>query len=147
MKNGSNIPGYYFTIPTLIALDTRLTLYEVLLYGIISSLCNAFGFCFASNSYLAQLRQVDERTVTRSLAHLIELDYIRSVIDKEQGNKRRLYISVFAPIDKNVHRGIDKNVYSPVPKGTIEQTTINNLYNYKVSPGLQVFLDLFKTEE
>jgi len=152
MKSSNTIPGYYFTIPTLIALDTRLTQYEVILYGLISSLCNAYGYCFASNSYLSQLRQVDERTVRRSLSHLVELGYLVSNIDQEQGNKRRIYLGSFPviydtpPMDKNVLTPMDKNVLTPVPKGTIEQNTINNLNNYTKSPGLQSFLDLWKED-
>jgi len=129
MKYDNTIPSFYFVIPSFIGFDTELTLYDVFLYGVISSLCNTFGFCYATNSYLAQLRKVDERTVKRSIAHLQEKKYIYSDIDVPGGNKRKIYLSY--PSDKNVPTPSDKNVPS---KAFNNIYNINNIYNKTVLP-------------
>lgn len=137
MKYDNVIPSFYFVIPSFIGFDTELTLYDVFLYGIISSLCNTFGFCYATNSYLAQLRKVDERTVKRSIAHLQEKKYIYSEIDILGGNKRKIYLSY--PSDKNVPTPSDKNVPS---NAFNNKYNINNLYNKTdLPPALTEFYD------
>ncbi len=58
-----NNPTYYSVIPANVRYDKRLNANEILLYGEISSLTNAEGFCWASNSYFMSLYQVGESTI------------------------------------------------------------------------------------
>lgn len=74
------------------ALDKRIK-NEVNLLIIISSLCAERGYCFASNSYFADLFDVDEVTISRKLKNLesaghITIEYIRKGAEVTQRNIR-----------------------------------------------------------
>lgn len=138
--------SYYAIIPADVRYDDRLTPNAKLLYGEITALCNEKGYCWANNSYFAELYKVSKETVSRWISKLEELGYIRTELIYEQGTKsvkeRRIYI-YDAPIDKNINRyrqnnqyPIDKNVNTPIDKNvkennTISNNTINNKEIYK----------------
>ena len=84
--------SYYAIIPADVRYDPRLTAYERLLFGEITALCSEKGFCWASNAYFARLYDKNVSTISRWISHLIKAGYIRSVINKEAGNKRQLYL-------------------------------------------------------
>ena len=133
--------SYYAIIPANVRYDDRLTPNAKLLYGEITALCNEKGYCWASNSYFAELYKVSKETVSRWISKLEKLGYIRTELIYEQGTKsvkeRRIYICD-APIDKNINRyrqnnqyPIDKNVNTPIDKNvkgnnTVFNNTINN---------------------
>jgi len=132
--------SYYAVIPANVRYDKELTPNAKLLYGEITALCNEKGYCWASNSYFAELYKVSKETVSRWISKLEELGYIRTELIYEQGTKsvkeRRIYICD-DPIDKNVNRyrqnnqyPIDKNVNTPIDKNIKENNTIsNNTFN------------------
>lgn len=86
------MPGYYAVIPANVRYDSNLPGNAKLLYGEITALSNAYGYCFASNEYFAALYGVDERTIRRWLAALEERNYIfREVqVDEKTGLKKRI---------------------------------------------------------
>lgn len=132
--------SYYAIIPANVRYDDRLTPNAKLLYGEITALCNEKGYCWASNSYFAELYKVSKETVSRWISKLEELGYIRTELIYEQGTKsvkeRRIYICD-APIDKNINRyrqnnqyPIDKNVNTPIDKNVKGNNTVfNNTIN------------------
>ena len=138
--------SYYAIIPANVRYDDRLTPNAKLLYGEITALCNEKGYCWANNSYFAELYKVSKETVSRWISKLEELGYIKTELIYEQGTKsvkeRKIYI-YDAPIDKNINRyrqndqyPIDKNVNTPIDKNvkdnnTISNNTINNKEIYK----------------
>lgn len=108
-------PNYYAIIPADVRYDTELSANEKLLYGEISALCNKFGYCYATSSYFAELYNVDIRTVRRWIEHLVQRGYIKSEINRDDVQQRK--ITLVTGADKNVlgvgqkcPRGADKNV-------------------------------------
>lgn len=91
-------PGYYAVIPADIRYDDRIPANAKLLYGEISALIGAEGYCFASNAYFASLYKLSERTVSGLIAKLQESKYIDVVLEKDpktgQVKKRLLYLKV-----------------------------------------------------
>ena len=114
--------NYYAIIPANVRYDKDLPPNAKLLYGEITALSNEQGYCWATNSYFANLYNVTNRAISRWIAQLMEKGYISSVVTYKNGTKeidsRKLYIGN-TPIDKNVHTPMDKNVQD-------NNTNINN---------------------
>jgi hypothetical protein len=141
--------SYYAVIPANVRYDPSLPANAKLLYGEITALCSEKGFCWASNNYFAKLYNKDKGTISRWISQLIDQGYIQTEVDKEDGNKRKLWLSVSAPtpIDKNDNtyrqkrlHPIGKNAYSyrqksqaPIGKNAYhnnkDNTTVNNTDN------------------
>jgi len=136
--------SYYAIIPANVRYDNELTPNAKLLYGEITALCNEKGYCWASNSYFAELYKVSKETVSRWISKLEELGYIRTELIYEQGTKsvkeRRIYICG-DPIDKNINRyrqnnqyPIDENINTPIDKNIKENNTVfNNTINTTIN--------------
>ena len=101
--------NYYAIIPADVRYDKRLKSLARLLYGEITALCNEKGYCWASNSYFAELYEVSDITISRYISELKEYGYIKCVYDKTQENidKRKIYI---IPSYQNGQDGINRNV-------------------------------------
>lgn len=158
------MPNYYAVIPANVRYDKRLKPNAKLLYGEITSLTNKTGYCWAENSYFADLFEVSTETISRWVSQLEKLGYLSVEIQKSKGNKRR--ISLFGisvekvlknspknddlPIDEKVNtycqksqevltkksRGIDKKVKS--------YNRINNKYNIKYNNIAQTPLEFLE---
>lgn len=136
--------SYYAIIPANVRYDNELTPNAKLLYGEITALCNEKGYCWASNSYFAELYKVSKETVSRWISKLEKLGYIKTELIYEQGTKsvkeRRIYICG-DPIDKNINRyrqnnqyPIDENVNTPIDKNVKENNTVfNNTINTTIN--------------
>lgn len=88
--------AYYAIIPATIRYDPRLKYAERLLYGEITALIGKEGYCFASNSYFANLYNVIPGTISRWISHLAKLEYIKVELiknDKKEIIERRIYIT------------------------------------------------------
>ena len=89
-----------------------------LLYGEISSLTDARGYCFASNKYFAELYGVGIRTVQRYLDALKNAGLIR-ITDGEGGTDQRKIFAGVNPLSDphdKIDTGGDKNDTAPVTK-------------------------------
>ena len=115
--------GYLAIIPSVVRYDKELKPNEKLLYGEISALMDAKGFCWATNKYFAELFDVTPETVSRWIAHLIEKGYAKSKIIYDEDGKtilqRKLWVFLPVvedddPIDKKINRGIDKKIKTPI---------------------------------
>ena len=86
--------NYFAIIPALVRYDKRLKPISKLLYGEITALCNEKGYCWASNSYFANLYEVSNDTISRAIKQLEECGHIKCVYDKTQQNndKRKIFI-------------------------------------------------------
>lgn len=79
-------PAYYAILPASVRYDNRLKPAEKILFAEISALTDARGYCFAKNSYFANLYGAEIRTVKRWLEHLKALGYIGvEIIRDERG--------------------------------------------------------------
>lgn len=129
-------PGYYAVIPAQVRYDDRLSGKAALLYGEITALASAEGYCWASNSYFAELYHVQPATIRNWIKDLEDCGHIRreELRDPETNEliQRRIWIvnppSYFLPpsgekttdppSQKQHQNNIDYNItpYSP-PKG------------------------------
>ena len=83
------MPGYYRLIPEYIASHPSLTAEEKLFYSFITSLMTKFGFCWASNKYLAEETKVSISTVKRYLSKLAKNNLL--IIELECWNERKIW--------------------------------------------------------
>lgn len=89
-------PGYYAVIPADVRYDDRIPANAKLLYGEISALIGAKGFCYASNGYFEQLYGLSERTVRGLISKLQEAGYVAVELERDahtgQVVKRRIWL-------------------------------------------------------
>ena len=108
-------PNYYAIIPADVRYDTELSANEKLLYGEISALCNKLGYCYAQNTYFAELYSVGKRSIQRWIENLVNRGYIIVDVERDDNNavvKRTIHLAtkMSPPHDKNVTTPGDKNV-------------------------------------
>ena len=105
-------PGYYAVIPASVRYDDSIPANAKLLYGEISALIGEEGFCYASNSYFAELYKVSERTVTGLVSKLQKAGHICINIERDdtgQITARKLFLSASVPDGQPV----EKIFYTP----------------------------------
>lgn len=89
-------PSYYAIIPASVRYDKELRPNEKLLYGEITALCGASGYCWGTNQYFADLYGVSDRMVREWISHLKERGYVDIMMIYKEGTKevleRRIYI-------------------------------------------------------
>jgi hypothetical protein len=99
-----NTPNYFGILPANVRYDKRLKPMEKILYTEITALSNAKGYCYATNSYFAELYGVHKNTAGAWINNLEKLGYIKSKIIYEEGTKnikeRRLFL--FKHINENI---------------------------------------------
>ena len=67
MENKKN---YYAIIPADVRYNKNLTANAKLLYGELTALSNKYGYCFASNSYFAELYGVSNTSISKWISDL-----------------------------------------------------------------------------
>lgn len=121
--------SYYAVIPATVRYDERLKLLSRMLYGEITALCNDKGYCWASNSYFAELYGMSIKSISRAVSELKDCGYINVELQfKENKEVDKRIIRISNPMDKivatygqNCPEGMDKNVQ--------ENNTLNNTIN------------------
>lgn len=78
--------SYYAVIPANVRYDESLPPNAKLLYGEITALCNAEGYCWASNKYFADLYGVSISSIKRWIKSLIDRGYITSKLIYKEGS-------------------------------------------------------------
>lgn len=91
-------PSYYCVIPAHVRYNANLTNLAKLLYGEISALSNALGYCYATNSYFARLYGVSTRTITSAIA---QLEQVGAIHIRTVNNTRRMCIAAHASADED----------------------------------------------
>lgn len=115
-------PNYYAVIPANVRYDKDLTANAKLLYGEISALCDKGGYCWATNSYFANLYGLSQISISRLIKILKDKGYIEvkiSYIDGTNGIDKRYIQICKESINKNDNTPINKNVKE-------NNTSINN---------------------
>ena len=110
-------PSYYAVIPSDVRYDDEIPANAKLLYGEISALIGAEGYCYASNQYFADLYGMTNETIARLLTKLEKAGHIRRVIQRDDSGQivaRKLYLRVSLPdgwgIDKKINTPIDEKI-------------------------------------
>lgn len=125
-------PGYWAVIPATVRYDPDLPPNAKLLYGEITALSGAQGYCYAQNSYFTALFGLTDRSVTRLLSTLSQRGYLRIDVRRDEGTnevrERRLYAvygqgEVPPPPDNFVGTPPDKNDRTPPDKNVGENNT------------------------
>ena len=109
-------PSYWAVLPSAIRYDPTITAGARLLYAEISSLTDARGYCWASNSYFQQLYGISEPTVQRYLRALKAGGYIR-IQDGDGGQGRRKIYAGVNPLSGNPVKndGVTPSKLTPNP--------------------------------
>ena len=117
--------SYYAIIPANVRYDETLPPNAKLLYGEITALCNAEGYCWASNKYFADLYGVSISSIKRWVKSLVDKKYITSrLIYKEGGGEiETRWLQICA-------EGSVKNEPTPSVKNELDNnTSINTTSN------------------
>lgn len=123
-------PGYYAIIPADVRYDDSIPANAKLLYGEISALIGAEGYCFASNQYFASIYKMTTENIARLITKLEKAGHIKRMVIKDQSGQivsRRLYLRASLPdiqlsdsdvntVPENVEGGIDKKINTPRQK-------------------------------
>jgi DNA-binding MarR family transcriptional regulator len=88
-----NKPSYFSILTADVRYDKSLSASEKIFYSEITCLCQADGFCYASNSYFTNLYNCDSRTIQRWLSNLSKRNYIKIEIDKKT-NERKIFVVI-----------------------------------------------------
>lgn len=119
-------------IPAQVRYAADLPAAAKILYAEISSLTDARGYCFASNSYFQELYGITDRTLQRHLDALKKCGFIR-ILDGDGGSGRRKIYAGINPLewnpDKNV--GVDANLDKNVGGTPTKLSPPNNVINKK----------------
>lgn len=132
-------PGYWAVIPATVRYDPALPPNAKLLYGEITALSGAQGYCYAQNRYFSALFGLSDRSVCRLLAALAKGGYLRTDVLRDPATnavrERRLY-AVYGqgdappPPDHFAGTPPDKNDGTPPDKNGGE----NNTSIYHIPP-------------
>ena len=80
-------PAYWAVIPASVRYDQDLPPNAKLLYGEITALSNANGYCSARNAYFADLFGLGEKSVSRLIAILAKGGYLRVEVIRNEKNE------------------------------------------------------------
>ena len=79
--------AYYAVVPANVRYDDRLTMLSRMIYAEITALCNKEGYCWASNSYFAELYNMSIRSISRAINELRECGYITIEINYKKNSR------------------------------------------------------------
>lgn len=96
----------FSVIPTEIMINKEISSTAKVLYGIISSLTNEKGYCWASNKYLGELLDKKERQISDIINTLVEFGFIDSVITDNY--KRKITLTGRIVGKQKTARGVAK---------------------------------------
>lgn len=121
--------SYYAIIPANVRYDKELRANAKLLYGEITALCNERGYCWANNSYFANLYEVNKDTISKWISELSAKGYVKVEMVYKEGTRQIVdrYIRInHGPIDEKSDTPIDEKVKD---NNTSINTTFNNTSN------------------
>ena len=98
-KETINRPSYFSILTADVRYDKELSASEKIFYSEITCLCQSDGFCYASNSYFANLYDCSTRVITKWVSKLVKKNYIKIEFDKTTNN-RKIYIVIKSKISQ-----------------------------------------------
>lgn len=151
--NEENKIGYYAIIPSTVLFNENIKANEKLLYAIITVLANKEGYCFASNSYLADLLKAQPHTISKWVSHLRELGFIQvNIIKNNKGEiiQRRIYPNDTPYTINRTYPYAINNVEGMSQKGQYNNISINKidrLFNYIINKETKIPEEFSKVDE
>lgn len=139
-KKPKDNPSYYAIITSEVRYSKDISDSAKLLYGEITALSNKYGFAFPTNSYLANLYNVSERTIRRRLEELKKYNFVDVVLIRDSDTKEVLQRKIFPlvdigyknkkpPPDNNDHRSPDNNDRRSTDNNSHRSLDNNDLYS------------------
>lgn len=139
-------PSYYAIIPATVRYDKSICPNAKLLYGEITALCNKNGYCWASNSYFAELYKVSNVSISKWIKKLTDAHYIYYRViykkDSKEVDKRIIILAVASdrlkqmfntPINKSL-QGYELKLMGAIKEMFKDIITYNNnTYNSLIS--------------
>ena len=129
-------PGYYAIIPADVRYDDQIPANAKLLYGEISALIGAEGFCYATNSYFMKIYGFSDPTISRLISQLEKAGYIKRKLERDKTGqvvRRKLFLSVSAPEIQPPIKN-DTTLPSKLMGGGIKNDGYTNLSNTNINP-------------
>lgn len=124
----NNTPNYMAWIPANVRYDKDLSANAKLLFGEISALTNAKGYCWATNGYFAELYGVTKTSISLWIKQLVDKGYVTMEIIYKEGTKEILnrYLRIFNdPIKENLDTPTQENLNTPPQKNLKENDLIS----------------------
>ncbi|WP_373786513.1 helix-turn-helix domain-containing protein [Jeotgalibaca porci] len=123
--------SYYAIIPAHVRYDETLTPNAKLLYGEVTALCNERGYCWASNSYFADLYSVSNVSISKWINQLVKQGYLASEMQYKEGSKEILhrYLRLVNDPIKEKFNTPQRKVNDPIKEKFKDNTTPNNTIN------------------
>lgn len=119
--------SYYAIIPANVRYDKELTPNAKLLYGEITALCNEKGYCWAGNSYFADLYGVSKVSISKWINQLVSKGYLSSEISYREGTKEILhrYLRIVNDPIKEIFNTPQRKLNDPIKEKFKDNTTSN----------------------
>ena len=139
-------PSYYAIIPADVRYDKDLPPMAKLLYGEITCLTQKNGFCWATNSYFADLYGMSKDRISKLIGILEKKGYISVYVERNEKNevvKRYIKLRVaeitIPSVENNENSPVKNNYTSPVKNNeenniNLNNTRMNNTSLKEVSP-------------
>ena len=135
----ANRPSYYAVIPADVRYDDQIPANAKLLYGEISALVSAEGFCYATNQYFSKLYGMADETIARLITKLEQAGHITRVLERDNSGQivsRKLFLRVSVPeihpLDEKINTPRQKNQEGIDEK--VKETNLSNINNPPISP-------------
>lgn len=138
---------YFIAVPRIILNDQTCSQTDKLVYGMINSLSNNKEYCYASNSYFANMLSVKEKTISNSINNLKRKKYIDV---KFVNRQRRIYLNseiVSKENSKVLEKNEDKTIVKNYQYKRKEYTRKNNKNLTNIIPYWMEHPEVCKSEE
>lgn len=138
---------YFIAVPRIILNDQTCSQTDKLVYGVINSLSNNKEYCYASNSYFANMLSVKEKTISNSINNLKRKKYINV---KFVNRQRRIYLNeeiVSKENSKVIEKNEDKDIVKNYQYKRKEYTRKNNNINNNLIPYWMEHPEVCKSEK
>ena len=129
MENKKN---YYAIIPADVRYNKNLTANAKLLYGELTALSNKYGYCFASNSYFAELYGVSNTSISKWISDL----KANGCINISSNGVRKIFIGGLTKVQGGFEEKLKHNNTS--------NNTINNKKKESIPTNIKGVKEYFK---
>lgn len=138
----NNHKGYYAVIPADVRYDEKLIPNAKLLYGEITALSNDKGYCWATNSYFANLYGVTTKTISNWLSSLEKQGYIYREVERDEKKvvtSRKIFLGGMKESSYPSGRKVPTPPEEKVKENNTSNNTSNNTENKGETPTKQKY--------